>query len=297
MKRRARESVLWTWFALTFDVSKHAEVVTTGSHHSVASWTILHRSRAFGDFIDTLSDKAFMIPCWISLLHVIPTTGFLRAIQYSTLLGLVLVETASSYYSFKDYFTASGVAVPKVPDGFLEQFVSPSSVTTSQVEKARQTLEVVGTVLYIIPLTRYLGLLLLLLAVPTAYDGVRRKSQSLVAYVNYGSNIFDHYTLRFWMQVKAMGCTKLIVGVSGKQATDNVLNACASSAVDQVIADAPVKADIHFLEKQGIDFCVVAAQSQAKMFTDEVINASRCLEIREDGIARPLTTNTESKEN
>jgi glycerol-3-phosphate cytidylyltransferase-like family protein len=97
---------------------------------------------------------------------------------------------------------------------------------------------------------------------------------------------FVYMTVMFWMQAKALG-SKLIVGIPGKNVKDMVLNACASSSVDTVIAEAPAKADLMFLEKQGIDFIVTAA-GQPKFVTDEVVNANRCLAIGEDGVARPL---------
>lgn len=164
-----------------------------------------------------------------------------------------------------------------------------------------------GTALFIVPFTRYLGLLLLALAVPLAYESVRRKCKKRVMYVdcyasiqsnnnnnnNSVSSSFDHRTMKFWMQVKGMG-SKLIVGVPTAAAAtaaaapaDMVLNACATACVDQVVAEAPTKVDLMFLEKTGIDY-VVILPGQDKGVTDEVIAATRCLVIGEDGIAHPV---------
>lgn len=184
-------------------------------------------------------------------------------------------------------------------ESFVTNFVSsflPNSrnaknwkLCTAQADhigKAKQTFEMVGTALYVIPLTRYIGLVLLILAIPLAYESVRRKVKKRVIYVNGDAKEFDHRTLKFWMQAKAMG-SKLIVGVSGTSKTDTILNACAVSCVDEVIAEAPAKADLMFLEDHDIDY-VVSYVSQAKFVTDEVLNANCCLVIDESGVARPL---------
>jgi hypothetical protein len=176
---------------------------------------------------------------------------------------------------------------------------STSAVKADHIGKAKQTFEMVGTALFCLPLTRYGGLLCLILAVPLAYESVRRKVKRRVVYVNGGSvKTFDNKTLKFWMQSKALG-SKLIVGIPGKNVKEMVLNACASSSVDVVIAEAPAKADLMFLEKQGIDFCICApgeANTKDKFVTDEVVNANRCLAIAEDGIARPLNAKVENKD-
>ena len=102
----------------------------------------------------------------------------------------------------------------------------------------------VGSALFVLPWLRHAGLLLLFLAVPLAYESVRRKVKRRVIYVDgtdQGGNKACHKTLKFWMQARGMG-SKLIVGVVGKEkTTDMVLNACACSAVDEVIAEAPEK--------------------------------------------------------
>jgi len=265
------------------------EVVTTGSPHAVLSWVRLTRSRSYGGFVDAVCDKAFVIPCWISLLHLVPTSTYFKIIQYFTLLCLILAETSSVCIRFQAYFTSGGAPAPKVEG--LD--FSTSAVKADHIGKAKQTFEMVGTALFILPLTRYVGLLLLTCAVPLAYESVRRKIKKRVIYVSGNVKRFDHKTLKFWMQAKAMG-SMLVVGIPGEKQTDMVLNACASSSVDKVIAEAPAKADLMFLEKQGIDY-VVSAAGQTKFVTDEVVNANRVLALGEDNIARPLTTKSEQK--
>lgn len=265
------------------------EVVTTGSPHSLDSWVTIHRQRSYGGFVDAVCDKAFVIPCWISLLYIVPTTSYIKLLQYFTLFSLILAETSSGCIRFRAYFTSGGLPAPKV-EGFD---FSTSAVTADHVGKAKQTFEMMGTALFIIPITRYLGVIVLFLAVPLAYESVRRKIISRVVYVSGDVSCFDHKTIRLWIQAKAMG-SKLFVGVPGENMTEKILNACSVPCVDEVIAEAPAKADLMFLEKHGIDFCVISP-GQAKFVTDEVINSNRCLQIGEDGVARPLTSKPQSK--
>ncbi|EEC51956.1 predicted protein [Phaeodactylum tricornutum CCAP 1055/1] len=267
------------------------EVVTTGSPHAVPSWVRLHRNRTYGGFVDAVCDKAFVVPCWISLLHVIPHTSYLQLVQYLTLIALVLAETASGCVRFKAYFTATGVPAPKV-EGFD---FSTSAVKADHIGKAKQTFEMVGTALFLLPLTRYVGLVLLLLALPLAYESVRRKVKTRAIYVQYDSSALDHKTIKFWMQAKAMG-SSLTVGVPGEaKQTDQVLNACAVAAVDQVLVEAPSTVDWHFLRANAIDFCVVGP-AQTKYVTDKVLESLCALQIGEDGVARPIKVKTEHKD-
>jgi hypothetical protein len=149
----------------------------------------------------------------------------------------------------------------------------------------------VGTALFVLPCTRYLGLAFLFLAAPLAYESVRRKINKRVMYVNGAVDTLDHKTLKFWMQAKAMG-SKLIVGFPEKK-TDMILTACACSCVDEVVAEAPKKIDLMFLEKQGIDYVISPVGALGTFVTEETLNAGRCLAIGEDGIARPLKAKDE----
>lgn len=263
------------------------EIVTTGSPQKIISWQVSHWNRTYGGFVDAVCDKAFVVPCWIALLHSIPSSGHIRWAQYLTLIFLILAEVASGCIRFRAYFTSVGIPAPKV-EGFD---FSTSAVKADHVGKAKQTFEMVGSALFILPLTRYLGFVFLFLAVPLAYESVRRKVNSRVMYVNgNGFEKMDHKVLKFLMQAKAMG-SKLIVGFSEKK-TDMILTACACSCVDEVIAEAPKKLDLMFLEKQGIDY-VISSVGDEQFVTDETLGAARCLAIGEDAIARPLKAKDE----
>jgi phosphatidylglycerophosphate synthase len=128
----------------------------------------LHRNRTYGGFVDAVCDKAFVIPCWISLLHVVPTTHYFNAFQYATFIALILAETASGCVRFQAFYTSGGVAAPKVETTTSSSHTgldfSTSAVQADHVGKAKQTFEMVGTALYIFNMTtRYIGLAFLML--------------------------------------------------------------------------------------------------------------------------------------
>lgn len=95
-------------------MNRFVEVVTTGSPHSLTSWAVSHRNRTYGGFVDAVCDKAFVVPCWISLLSTVPASGYLRITQCFVLWCLILAETASGCIRFRAFFTASGIPAPTV---------------------------------------------------------------------------------------------------------------------------------------------------------------------------------------
>jgi hypothetical protein len=158
----------------------------------------------------------------------------------------------------------------------------------------KRTFEMLGTALFILPFIHFLGVILLLLACPLAYESFRRTSKKRVIYVVCTqSEKFDYKIIKFWSQAKALG-TRLVVGVVGKGQTDMVCNACATASVDEVIAEAPAKADLMFLERQRID-CVVFMASQTGLVTDEVVAAGACMVFGDDHVVRPMRPKEDSK--
>jgi phosphatidylglycerophosphate synthase len=246
----------------------------------------------YGSFLDAVCDKCYIVPCWIVLLTTVQHTSALRALQYFVLLWLIVAEVASACVRFQAYFTAPVVSTPSV-EGF--DFVS-SAVKADHIGKAKQTFEMVGTALFVLPYgCRYAGLALLLLAVPLAYESVRRKVKRRVVYVLHDARSFDHRTIKFLHQARGLG-SKLIVGIPGtsKESAEMMMNVCSVPLVDEVVAEAPPKADLMYLEKRGIDY-VVSLPSQGKLtVTDEVVAGDRCLVIGDDGVARPLKLKTEN---
>ena len=149
-----------------------------------------------------------------------------------------------------------------------------------------------GTACFIMYGTRYVGLILLMLALPLAYESVRRKIVSRVMYAHGMTSNFDHKVLKFWMQAKAMG-SELVVGIPGSTAKDMVLNACSCSSVDKVVADAPDIVNVDFLKAHGIDFVICMADTKA--IAEDVVTAKKCLKLGDNGIARPLTITSVGK--
>jgi hypothetical protein len=145
--------------------------------------------------------------------------------------------------------------------------------------------EFLGTSFFICSYFRYLGSALLLLACPLAYEAFRRESIPRVVYVIFCTpQTFDHKVIDFWNQAKSLG-SKLLVGVVGENQANMLQNVSSIISVDEVIADAPAKADLIFLERQGIDF-VVLSSGQSNLVTDEVKAAGVCLFLENDQIVQ-----------
>jgi len=258
-------------------------VVSTGSPQVITSWVISRRQQAYGGFIDAICDKAFLIPCWILLLSMIPGTR-MSIVQYVVLFSLITAEIASGCVRFRAYFTNGGAATPVVEDIDF----SSSAIKADHVGKAKQTFEMVGTTLFLVPFMRLPGLLFLIAATPLAYESVRRKIKKRVMYVDGTVEKFDHSVVKFWMQSKSLG-SKLIVGISGesgKPASDLVLNACSCSSVDAVVAEAPDVITNTFMSKHGIDYVVCPAGKQG-IVHDDIVESSQCIIIEDDGVAHP----------
>lgn len=251
------------------------------------SWIINHRNKTYGGFVDAVCDKAFVVPCWISLLNSVPDSSYLKTLQYIALWALILTETSSGCIRFKAYFTSNGVPAPVVK-GFD---FSTSAVKADHIGKAKQTFEMVGTALLILPFVRYIGLVFLVAAVPLAYESVRRKIKKRVIYIDgtttsADGSKFNHETLKFWKQAKNMG-SKLIIGIQSKD-KDMVQNACSSESADAVISGAPAKLTVDFLEGHGIDYVILGPGQSSDLVSTEVATAKRCLVVGKDGVASPL---------
>ena len=80
----------------------------------VESWVTVHRKISFGGFIDAICDKAFLIPCWIVLLGVVPLSVHFKTLQYTVLWLLSFTEIYSGCVRFKAYYTGNGVVTPVV---------------------------------------------------------------------------------------------------------------------------------------------------------------------------------------
>jgi len=251
----------------------------------LSSWSLDHRERTYGGFIDAICDKVFVAPCWIILLSTVESSGFTKLFHFFTLMSLICTETASAFVRFRSFYQSSGITAPKV-EGFN---FSNSSVKADHIGKVKQSLEMVGTALTILPQLKPIGLLLLSLAVPLAYESVRRKLVDRVIYVQASGDLGDYRTQRLWKQAKALG-SQLIVGVpSGDDTPSTLLNVSASDSVDYVMRSAPNKISVDFLNDIGADFMLCLSTS-TPIITKEVASAKRCLVIGNDFVARPMET-------
>jgi len=250
------------------------------------SWSLDHRDRTYGGFIDAICDKVFIAPCWIILLSTVQSSGFTKMFHFLTLMTLICTETASAFIRFKAFYQGSGIVAPKVEGlNFSNNF--SNSVKADHIGKVKQTFEMMGTALLILPQFMTVGLMLLSLSVPLAYESVRRKLVNRVMYVQATGNVVDYKTQRLWKQAKALG-SHLIVGVpSGDETASTLLNVSASDSVDYVMTSAPKKISMEFLESIGVDFMVCLSTS-TPIITKEVAIAQRCLVIGNDSVARPM---------
>ena len=125
------------------------------------------------------------------------------AFQFAVLWTLVLVEVASAAIRFQAYFTAAGSDPPILKN--LE-FSGSSAITANSVGKAMQTFQMLGTSLFVIPIFRFIGLVLLTATLPMAYESVRRKLTKRIIFVD-GTYVdkLDHKVLKFWMQARQLG--------------------------------------------------------------------------------------------
>lgn len=249
-----------------------------GKDEAVPSSVVARRNASYGGFVDAVCDKAFVVPCWIYLLSAVGGEGFSSHAQYAILWSLIILEIGSGCIRFKAFFTSQGVPAPAVV-GFD---FSSSAVKADHVGKAKQTFEMVGTALFMLPYLRVLGVASLFLAVPLAYESVRRKITKRVVYVAYDGTSFDHTTLRFWSSVKGLG-SHLMVGVPGSAESTAFSNAVECASVDSVLSDAPQKIDSPFMRRHGIDFFVTDRTDAVETIASEaVLSSQTCLVVGKD---------------
>lgn len=257
------------------------EVVTTGSPHCMPSWARMHRARLHSSFTSSMVDRAFAIVCWIALLHSVSETGRFHLAQYFTMTSIVVMTSAHGYLALYKFYTTNLISPPHMPDADI---FHPHTIDLVLLDKLKRTIEFAGLALFILPLTRYLGLLLSILILPLEYELLREEGKKRVLYYVESGKSLDHKKLKEWMQLKSLA-SKLIVGISRSDAMDMVMNACASNTVDEVIVEAPNKVDLLFIEKNAIDFIIVTP-GQTNVVTDEVLNAERVLILGDQGHLR-----------
>ena len=263
------------------------------------SWHSKARNAAYGGFVDAVCDKVYIVPVWIYMLSTIQQSSVselwhrLVLVQYGVLLMLITAEGSSGAIRFRAYFTAVGVSAPIIKQGGsgaigdADEFNS-SAVKADHIGKAKQTFEMFGSAMYVLPFVvfKLFGLILLIAAVPLAYESVRRKIKPRVIYVHGGLvGSLDHAILKFWMQAKAMG-SKLIVGVETDANSVGAMNALAVYCVDDVVTNVKT-VDMHFLSEYNIAY-VVCLPKYHQHVQDDVMKAGKCIIINENGIAQAI---------
>jgi len=135
-----------------------------------------------------------------------------------------------------------------------------------------------GTAFFIIPGTRFIGFMLLVPAIPLAYESVRRKIIPRVILVTYDNSApFDAGMIEFWLKAKTLG-SKLIVGVNSNTADDiKVRNASSISVVDEIMFSVPNQVSTKFLEDNEIDYFVCTPKQTKDTVANDVLRNGKCL--------------------
>lgn len=254
--------------------NKHLALSTPLKSNTIQSWKTIHENTIYGGFIDAVCDKVFVVPCWVYLISTVEecTGTNWKILQYIALWSLILTETCSGAIRFRAYYTAPAFTSPKGTD------FSSSAVKADHVGKAKQTFEMLGTAFFMIPSTRLLGFMLLVPAIPLAYESVRRKIIPRVILVQYDdSATFDALMIEFWLKAKTLG-SKLIIGIKADN-PDNakVRNASSISAVDEVMVQVPGEISMKFLNQNNIDYVVCSPSHTKKIVANDVVENKRCL--------------------
>ena len=114
-------------------------------------------------YIDAVLDKVYVVPCWIYLL----SQGDIFFVQL-ILWILIIIEGLSAYVRTKAYYTAPNSNVEVVRSSLKS--TSDSSVKSDEVGKAKQTFQMVGSALFVLPILKYIGFVLLVGSVPLACE-------------------------------------------------------------------------------------------------------------------------------
>lgn len=315
------------------EVRKGARRVSSRSDRTmeIPSLRSIHLSNSYNEFIDTICEKIFFIPCWIHFLSNIPQTTrqrenlvfFFTTQQYIIFWCLILIELLLGYYQIRTYYSSSfGLKAPEniVGRGWRKHNDSKNSVKVEEIAKAKQTRQMIGTALFILPsyFLKYLGLCLLCAAIPPAHELIKHQApyaKKCVIYVQVdegSSTIFTPEILRFWIRAKAIG-SKLMVGIpnNGVNTTTTTTTTTTTNAlietvkcisyVDSVLTPVPSQqqhVDIAFLESHGIDYVACLEENEEEEKTtnspqvvqffpsNEVIEVRRCILIGKDGTAK-----------
>jgi len=220
----------------------------------------------YGQYIDAVMDKLYVVPLWLTCLQcgTIDYKRFrwfgLGGWKTSILWTLILTETYSAYIRTKAYHSSSGALIPaRVRDSL--NLAASSAVKADGVGKAKQTFEMVGSALYLLPLSplRGLGLTTLTLAVPLAISSVMRKLAKKHVFVNTAWDEISSQRLAMLQYAKALG-SKLTVGIVDDRAHTGRATLQERSrmvkrvaCVDEVLLGTPGQMSMEILSDHGVD--------------------------------------------
>jgi phosphatidylglycerophosphate synthase len=216
------------------------------------------RKREFGSYVDAVLDKMFVLPLWIFLLSHFQCS----MVSMVVLWPLIMMETVSGFVRTVAYHTAVGT----VASGD-----SGSIITSTNLGKTKQQLEMLGSALLLIPFLHYLGAAVLLLSWPLALESVRRKLAPKVMYVTCDASPLNELTVLFFQRAKSLG-TKLIVGIESKS-TDGtdyeqrrrevLLLSCVDACIDAVPPLSNI--DLVWMENAQVDKIVINKNNAGSM--------------------------------
>ncbi|GMH90207.1 hypothetical protein TL16_g11696 [Triparma laevis f. inornata] len=276
-------------------------------------------NQSYGAYIEAVLDKAFVVPLWIYSISTLTFTSWLAVlISFTILFSLITIEGYSAFVRTRSYFLQNGGAPMEVVEegggeeektvgGEVEKFrevfmggslkrngfSSSGGVKADSVGKCKQTLEMMGTVMFVGfgGGGRILGLFVLNLAVPMAYESVSRKVKKRVVLV--GVDEKDHSKLVANLQLLnsvTTICSELWVACGKASAFSHV------KGVDATIEQLPEKVDVDYLDDIGADFYLVEAGGEKlRDVEDDVFAAGRCIVVGKDSRGR-ITREKNKKE-
>lgn len=159
-----------------------------------------------------------------------------------------LTSSRSAYVRTHAYLTAPAVPAP------VKLSASDPRICADSVGKAKQSLQMMGTMFMMLHYTHYLGLLLLALACPLTVESVRRKLVRRRVFVMFDAPVLTHKHLLFLERCCALG-TSLVVGVptSARDAAETVRALQLLRSVQEVVPGLPAAVDAAFLAAHDID--------------------------------------------
>ena len=231
------------------------------------STTTKTRKRHFGEYLDAVLDKIYLVPLWICLISLNQSS----MLSMFVLWPLIMIETTSGFVRTVQYYTKVGVSASNDLMASAAMSSTSSINSSRNISTIKQMLEIFGSAFLMVPLTYYIGILILMLSWPLAIESVRRKLEKKVIYVTCDASPLSEQYLLFLQQAKSLGST-LIVGIESKSkdGTDyeqRRREVLCLFYVDACIDAAPTLKDIDvdWMSTSGIDKIVCSRNDSKEM--------------------------------